>query len=136
MKTKIILSNFEYDHLKIKDGFQVSIDISQTDNGDVLFVVDSENLRDIYINIENQVYTFFLKKEHYDFLNRITTNKSQNISCHIQQDVVILTFSGSDTLMNVYHTLENRLLCDGFDKNDNITSDGEIIEYLMDTFTF
>ncbi len=136
MKAQIILSLLEYEHFKVKEGFNIPIELATTDNECVLLFVDFENLRDIYVDIENHEYTFFLKKEHYAFLNRVIGITDMNISCHIQQDVVKLVFPDSDTLMNVYHALESRLLSNGFDKNDNVTSEGEIIEYLMDTFTF
>lgn len=135
MRLSIFLSVDEFIHLKIKKGYIVPLELV-SDNESQSLWVDSADLRNIYIDMSNEVLVCFFGLEYFNFLYNTTNLKLKNISCNIQQNVCKLTISGSDTLMNIYHTLEDRLLIDGFDKNGNVTIEGEIIEYLMDTLTF
>ena len=51
-------------------------------------------------------------------------------------NIVKLQFASDDDELNLFHDIEDDLMRCGFDKDDNVTKDGEIIEDLIDTFLY
>lgn len=59
-----------------------------------------------------------------------------NASWSIQGDIVKLQFASDDDELNLFHDIEDDLMRCGFDKDDNVTKYGEIIEDLIDIFLY
>lgn len=135
MKTELFLSLNEYNALKRKPFFRGHIETKETDGG-VLLYIDHKDLRCIYLVKDNEELVFFLSKKYFSFMKERYVLERYNASWNIKGDIVKLQFTSEDDELNLFHDIEDDLMRCGFDKDDNVTKDGEIIEDLIDIFLY
>ena len=135
MKTKLFLSLNEKNALKRKPFFRDHIETKETDGG-VLLYLDLKDLRCIYLVKDDEEFVFFFSKEYFSFMKERYALDRHNASWNIQGDIVKLQFTSEDDVLNLFDDIVDDLMRCGFDKDYNATKEGEIIEYLIDTFLY